>query len=171
MSTKRKKLSGSNESVSTVRRAKHGWIWTVVFSVLSLLWIAPLLIVLLNSFKRKAFIFKNPFSISRYSLFSDGFEKWAASYENVWDKVKDVAAMENPPKLYFCCGGNDGVMESFLHFKEYAESVGLKATFTVRPGYAHEWRFWELEIQEALRFFGFKVPELPDATTYESRLV
>ena len=100
-----------------------------------------------------------------------GFEKWAASYENVWDKVKDVAAMENPPKLYFCCGGNDGVMESFLHFKEYAESVGLKATFTVRPGYAHEWRFWELEIQEALRFFGFKVPELPDATTYESRLV
>jgi raffinose/stachyose/melibiose transport system permease protein len=91
MSTKRKKLSGSNESVSTVRRAKHGWIWTVVFSVLSLLWIAPLLIVLLNSFKRKAFIFKNPFSISRYSLFSDGFEKWAAGIEKAFFGTQNYA--------------------------------------------------------------------------------
>ena len=84
-----------------------------------------------------------------------GLEAYFNSYENVWDKVKDVAEMENPPKLYFCCGTNDGVYPRYLHFKEYAQKIGLKATFDEREGYAHEWRFWELELQEALKFFGF----------------
>jgi raffinose/stachyose/melibiose transport system permease protein len=59
----------------TVRSAKHGWILTLLFSVLSILWIAPVIIVLLNSFKRKAYIFKNPFGISSVPL-SKGFERW-----------------------------------------------------------------------------------------------
>lgn len=91
MSAKKKNTGGSAETVSAVRRAKHGWIWTVVFSVLSLLWIAPLLIVLLNSFKRKAFIFKNPFSISRYSLFTDGFEKWNAGIAKAFFGTQNYA--------------------------------------------------------------------------------
>ena len=57
---------------------------TTIFSVITLLWISPLLIVLLNSFKRKAFIFKNPFSVSRYSLISDGFEKWQKGIEKAF---------------------------------------------------------------------------------------
>ena len=72
------------DNTSTVRRSKHGWIWTTIFSVITLLWISPLLIVLLNSFKRKAFIFKNPFSVSRYSLISDGFEKWQKGIEKAF---------------------------------------------------------------------------------------
>ena len=84
-----------------------------------------------------------------------GPEKFFASYENTWDKVAEVAKMENPPKFYFCCGTDDGVYPNWLHFKEYAESVGLKATFHEMEGYAHEWRFWELEIQNILKFFGF----------------
>ena len=84
-----------------------------------------------------------------------GLEKFLNSYENVWDKVADVAKLENPPQFYFCCGTHDGVYPNYLHFKEYAQSVGLKATFDEREGYAHEWRFWELEIQEILKFFGF----------------
>lgn len=66
------------------RAAKHGWIWTTIFAVISLIWVSPLLIVLINSFKRKAFIFKNPFSISRYSLFADGFEKWSKGIEKAF---------------------------------------------------------------------------------------
>lgn len=84
-----------------------------------------------------------------------GLEKFLNSYENVWDKVADVAKLENLPRFYFCCGTQDGVYPNYLHFKEYAQSVGLKATFDEREGYAHEWRFWELEIQEILKFFGF----------------
>ena len=75
---------GKTDLTSTVRRSKHGWIWTTIFSVITLLWISPLLIVLLNSFKRKAFIFKNPFSVSRYSLISDGFEKWQKGIEKAF---------------------------------------------------------------------------------------
>lgn len=84
-----------------------------------------------------------------------GLEKYLASYENVWDRVKEVAQMENPPKFYFCCGDEDGVYPNWMHFREYAEQVGLKAVFDVRPGYGHEWRFWEMELQEILKFFGF----------------
>ena len=85
-----------------------------------------------------------------------GLDAYLNSYENVWDKVKTVAEMKDPPKFYFCCGTKDGVYPRYLHFKEYAEKIGLPAVFDEREGYAHEWRFWELEIQEILKFFGFK---------------
>ena len=45
------------QEVSAVRQAKHGWIITLLFTVLSVLWISPIFMVLLNSFKRKAYIF------------------------------------------------------------------------------------------------------------------
>jgi raffinose/stachyose/melibiose transport system permease protein len=81
---KRQTRTRRSDYASAARRTKHGWIWTVIFSVLTLLWVSPLLIVLLNSFKRKAFIFKNPFSISRYSLIADGFEKWQKGIEKAF---------------------------------------------------------------------------------------
>ena len=68
-----------NANISTVRRANgaSGVVLTVVFAVLSFLWICPILVVLLNSFKRKAYIFKNPFGLSTVSL-SAGFAQWKA---------------------------------------------------------------------------------------------
>ena len=81
---KRQTRTRRSDYASAARRTKHGWIWTVIFSVITLLWVSPLLIVLLNSFKRKAFIFKNPFSISRYSLIADGFEKWQKGIEKAF---------------------------------------------------------------------------------------
>ena len=70
-------MAKKNEEVSTVRRAKHGGILTVIFAILSFLWIAPILIVFLNSFKRKAFIFTHPFSLSCYSI-AEGWDKLKA---------------------------------------------------------------------------------------------
>ena len=70
-------MAKKNEEVSTVRRAKHGGILTVIFAILSFLWIAPILIVFLNSFKRKAFIFTHPFSLSCYSI-TEGWDKFKA---------------------------------------------------------------------------------------------
>ena len=54
------------QEVSAVRQAKHGWIITLLFTVLSVLWISPIFMVLLNSFKRKAYVFKHPFGIRQY---------------------------------------------------------------------------------------------------------
>ena len=70
-------MAKKNEEVSTVRGAKHGGILTVIFAILSFLWIAPILIVFLNSFKRKAFIFTHPFSLSCYSI-TEGWDKFKA---------------------------------------------------------------------------------------------
>ena len=67
-----------NQEVETVRRARHGGIWTFFFTILSIIWILPIIIVVLNSFKRKAYIFKNPFGISNVSLFDKGFDRWKA---------------------------------------------------------------------------------------------
>ena len=63
--------------ISTVRRAKHGGILTVIFAIVSFLWISPILIVFLNSFKRKAYIFTHPFSPSANSLL-DGWDKFVS---------------------------------------------------------------------------------------------
>jgi len=68
-------MAKRTEESYSVRRAKHGGIYTLVFAVFSLVWIAPILIVVLNSFKRKAYIFLNPFSISSRSL-ADGWEQF-----------------------------------------------------------------------------------------------
>ena len=73
----------TDESVSSVRRAKHGAVWTILFTVISLFWISPILVVLLNSFKRKAYIFKNPFGLSTSPL-SAGFDRWWAGVQKTF---------------------------------------------------------------------------------------
>lgn len=85
----------ANEMTS-VRKARHGGLLTAIFTVLSLLWISPLFVVILNSFKRKAYIFRNPFGISTNSI-TDGWDKFVKgaqkmmcgllNYNNAIDKT------------------------------------------------------------------------------------
>ncbi len=63
------------DEMTSVRRARHGGLLTTIFAVLSVLWISPIFIVLLNSFKRKAYIFRNPFGISTSSI-TEGWDKF-----------------------------------------------------------------------------------------------
>ena len=72
-----KKVTKAEAQVSTVRRSKHAGALSVFMLILSLFWIYPLFVVLLNSFKRKAYIFKNPFGISKVPI-SEGFDEWKA---------------------------------------------------------------------------------------------
>ena len=51
------------------RKAKHEWVWTLFFSVFSLLWIYPIVLVFINSFKKKAYISRDPFSIPTGKMF------------------------------------------------------------------------------------------------------
>ncbi len=71
-----------NENVNAARRAKHGGLLTLFFSVLGVAWILPIAVVVLNSFKRKAYIFRNPFGISAASVF-DGFDRWKQGVDRV----------------------------------------------------------------------------------------
>lgn len=99
----RSKMKTTGASVSTVRRAKHGGVWTTVFALISLLWISPVFIVLLNSFKRKAYIFRNPFGISTTPL-SAGFVKWQAGISKTFVGWLNYANAVKKTNFFQCFG-------------------------------------------------------------------
>lgn len=51
------------------KKAKHGTLLTVIFSVLSLVWLFPIFLVLINSFKKKAYISRQPFAIPKDKMY------------------------------------------------------------------------------------------------------
>ncbi len=68
------------DEMTSVRKAKHGTALTVFLAIICIAWISPILIVILNSFKRKAFIFRAPFSISSNSI-TEGWDKFIQGVE------------------------------------------------------------------------------------------
>ena len=68
--------------MSSVRKAKHGWILTTFFTVLSVLYVMPIFIVLMNSFKKKIFISKRPFSFPDAKSFV-GLENYIGCMEKI----------------------------------------------------------------------------------------
>lgn len=90
-------------------------------------------------------------------LNAGGLDAFLNSNENVWKIIDEKAATGELPKLMFACGEDDALIYGlFSDFRKHAEEIGLDAYFFTRPGYKHEWRFWDLAIQEALRFFGLE---------------
>lgn len=76
--------------MTSVRKAKHGWILTTVFSILSVIYILPIVIVLMNSFKRKAFISRDPFKLPDEQTWI-GIENYIRGI----DKIKFIDAFWN----------------------------------------------------------------------------
>ena len=87
-------MAKAKQEVSAVRQSKHGWLLSLLFAVLSLAWISPIFIVLINSFKRKAYIFKYPFGISTNKLsegwdaFVQGFHRMTCGFLNYTNGIK-----------------------------------------------------------------------------------
>ena len=83
-----------------------------------------------------------------------GLEGYLASYQNLWDLTEEVAKREDMPKMYFSCGTEDPVAyKAFQLFRAHAGALGLRAEFIELEGYRHEWRFWEICIQDAIESF------------------
>lgn len=61
-------------------KVKHGGLWTVLFAVISLAWVFPIVLVLINSFKQKAYISRNAFSIPTGKAFV-GLENYTRGIE------------------------------------------------------------------------------------------
>ena len=51
------------------RKAKHGGVLTFVFSLISLIYVFPIVLVLINSFKKKAYISRKPFAIPSVKMY------------------------------------------------------------------------------------------------------
>ena len=61
-------------------RARGGWFATILFTVISIFYVSPLFIVLINSFKKKAFISKEPFALPS--------EKTLVGFENYMNGIE-----------------------------------------------------------------------------------
>ena len=70
MAKEMKAKTFGNEQVSNARRAKHGWILTLIFSVLAVFYMYPIFMVVINAFKKKGFITKEPFALPNAQSFS-----------------------------------------------------------------------------------------------------
>lgn len=62
-------------------KKKLSWVGTILFTILGLVYIAPILIVLMNSFKKKVFINKEPFTMPNGKTFS-GWENYIAAIKD-----------------------------------------------------------------------------------------
>lgn len=80
-----------------VRKAKHGGILTVVFSLISIIWVCPIFVVLLNSFKKKSFISMQPFKIPTGKAYV-GLE----NYINGIEKIDFFSAFLNSLFITVC---------------------------------------------------------------------
>ena len=63
---------------------------------------------------------------------------------------KCVADGKKVPQIYVACGENDFLYEANKEFVKQLEALGLKPTVDFVPGYTHEWRFWNLEVEKFL---------------------
>ena len=84
-----------------------------------------------------------------------GLEAYQNSCENVWAIIDKLAPTGKLPRLMFACGTEDAMIyENLKTFRKHCEEIGLDCHWFIKEGYRHEWRFWDLAIQDALDFFG-----------------
>jgi putative tributyrin esterase len=88
--------------------------------------------------------------VAKYSTVGD----YLASSENLWERFRELVPTGRIPYLYAACGTDDFLFGPFRDFRRMVESSGVRADFEELPGYAHEWRFWDIEIERALDRFG-----------------
>lgn len=81
-----------------------------------------------------------------------GLEGYLASPANTWDRLVDnYKKGVNMPELYFCCGTKDFLYPQFQVFRKFCQEQGYNdIVFEEEPGYAHEWRFWDMYIEKIL---------------------
>jgi len=100
---------------------------------------------------------EEPFSARLRDMIENagGIDAFVNSNEDAWGIINGrIARRERLPRLLFACGKDDArVYINLMKFQPHAEAIGLNAEFWIVDGYAHEWRFWDLAIQHALKFF------------------
>ncbi|MDE5640124.1 MAG: carbohydrate ABC transporter permease, partial [Bifidobacterium castoris] len=61
-------------------KAKHSGLWTLFFSMISIAWVFPIFLVIINSFKQKAYISDNAFSFPAGDTFA-GWDNYVRGIE------------------------------------------------------------------------------------------
>ncbi len=75
---------------------------------------------------------------------------------DLWHLARKVAASSEPkPKLFLCCGLQDGLLPESRDFRRHLESIRLEHTYSEAAG-DHEWGFWDAQIQRVLDWLPLK---------------
>lgn len=61
-------------------KLRHGPLWTTIFAIISLIWIYPIALVFINSFKKRVYISKDVFSLPTGDTFV-GLENYERGIE------------------------------------------------------------------------------------------
>ncbi len=80
-----------------VRKTKHGWLFTLIFSILSLAWVFPIILVVLNSFKKKVYISRRPFELPVGKMFVK-----LENYVRGMEKIQFFEAFKNSLFITVC---------------------------------------------------------------------
>lgn len=56
------------------------------------------------------------------------------------------------PPVYLACGENDFLYSANKKFNELLEKYNVQRIWVSMPGYEHEWRFWNMQIEEFLKW-------------------
>lgn len=56
------------------------------------------------------------------------------------------------PKVYMACGTKDSLLIANQRFKEHLQESGINLTYVEAQGAAHEWTFWDSQIEAALEW-------------------
>ena len=77
----------------------------------------------------------------------------------ILQKTVEEGKKKNLPKLFIGYGDEDHHREEFEDFVDFCRKIKLPFELKIYSGYGHEWRMWDLGIQDALSFFGFGMLE------------
>ena len=99
-------------------------------------------------------------SITNWIDNAGGIENFMASRENVRGHIEKLVAegkIGEIPPIYISAGANDDAphIKQFHSWVEFCEQHGLKVTSHLAEGYGHDWRYFDKEIRNILKFFGF----------------
>lgn len=73
-----KKKGGGNSA----RKSPYSGLWTIILSIISVIYLIPIVLVFINSFKKKVYINKNPFSIPTANTFV-GMDNYSSGIEKI----------------------------------------------------------------------------------------
>lgn len=68
--------------MNNARKTRHGAFWTILFTLISIIYVMPIVIVIWNSFKKKIFISSRPFELPSAKSFA-GFENYVNGIEKI----------------------------------------------------------------------------------------
>ena len=101
--------------------------------------------------------FSNPQAYKAIGAFSPAIKpanltKSGIIVESVSLRKLIISHKKELPDIYLSIGSEDSLLPQNLKFVKYLEDSHIASTSKVVPGYGHEWRLWDIELENFLKF-------------------